>query len=190
MYFLVFFVDCCRWLFLCLYFQIASSAIGMARLSPFFGWSWFSFNKKPQNVQQHQIQSIEVHASITSNKDYSLNSSSITSRWSGTKNENELPYHEEQLQQVIYSTGIPRNSQLIRRLESLRIARHCELRGNQFQPIFKNYRYCEATLQWILAKLNQKSWLFCYIIVSHILQIEKIQRKQAKIVFYCIFINK
>ena len=35
-----------------------------------------------------------------------------------------------------FSTGIPRNSQLIRRQGSLRIARHCELRGNQFQLIF------------------------------------------------------
>ena len=38
---------------------------------------------------------------------------------------------------LILYTGIPRNSQLIRRQGSLQIARHCELRGNQIQPIFK-----------------------------------------------------
>ena len=69
----------------------------MARLSPFFDWSWLG--RKPQSSRQHnqhQHHHIEVHASITSNKDYSLvTQRSVAS--SGTKN-NEItlqPYHEE-----------------------------------------------------------------------------------------------
>ena len=73
--------------------------ITMARLSPFFGWSWLNFSRKPQssNSIKQQIQSIEVHASITSNKDCSLVLESCP--WSGTKNEvtSLQPYHEEQV---------------------------------------------------------------------------------------------